>query len=213
MRSITDGSVDLPAVSVFLRKFRQGSLAGNNAVPCNGCSACCRNYYDVTVRPEDDQELETVERNGRRVLPVNADGECHYLVNGQCSIYARRPTECRVFDCRTMAYSTIRLNGRPLLNAALDRWRLAGAVRTAEDRQLMALVVFIAHLLQANTQLKAEAVAELACLCAPAILADVAPLLRAIKSDKPGNETKAARLIATHPALLRAVTAAELVGE
>lgn len=76
-------------------------------VPCNGCTACCRDTR-VVLCAEDDQTLaahdeqwgtDDLKRSGR-VLDRKPDGACVYLGDAGCMVYDRRPAMCRLFDCR-----------------------------------------------------------------------------------------------------------------
>lgn len=77
-------------------------------VPCNGCLACCRRET-VILHPEcgDDpaQYLTSPTRHpmtGQTVFALQhkENGDCHYLGPHGCSIWERRPSICREFDCR-----------------------------------------------------------------------------------------------------------------
>jgi uncharacterized protein len=70
-------------------------------VPCNGCTLCCRREL-VVLMPEDGDPAayETRPVGGQfRALAHKPDGSCVYLGPGGCTIYARRPTICRAYDC------------------------------------------------------------------------------------------------------------------
>lgn len=74
-------------------------------VPCNGCFACCRNV--VILLPLDDPRDYAVSpirgpagQSGWQ-LQTKPNGDCIYLDRATgCTIYQRRPTMCRGFDCR-----------------------------------------------------------------------------------------------------------------
>lgn len=81
-----------------------------NAVPCNGCTLCCRNDL-IVLHPDegdDPSQYETVAitnpLTGKGALALNTkpNGECTYLGPNGCTIYERRPLICREFDCRRM---------------------------------------------------------------------------------------------------------------
>ena len=82
-------------------------MSSRNAVPCNGCSACCRKQQ-VILSPEngDDPKLYLVEeaRTGIGmkvwVLLHKENGDCIYLGDRGCEIYDVAPWACRTFDCR-----------------------------------------------------------------------------------------------------------------
>ena len=74
------------------------------AVPCDGCTECCRGtdrtlYLDAVA--EDLSKYKTSIENGRPVLAMKANRDCWYLDDKKgCTIYEDRPQVCRLFDCR-----------------------------------------------------------------------------------------------------------------
>ena len=77
-------------------------------VPCNGCTACCRNDL-LILHPEhgdNPTDYETQEcKNPVTGKPAIAlahkpEGGCIYLGDGGCTIHARAPVTCRESDCR-----------------------------------------------------------------------------------------------------------------
>jgi len=83
------------------------NIAKNDPVPCNGCTACCRGNQAVCLREGDDPEAygqnlnwENCHGTMQLTLKRQKSGDCNFLVLGACSIYAKRPTVCRRFDCR-----------------------------------------------------------------------------------------------------------------
>lgn len=75
-------------------------------LPCNGCTACCARDLVLLDPKSDDPRKYEIEIVHRFAHPVAAlrhkpNGECWYLDPGKgCTIWARRPTLCREFDCR-----------------------------------------------------------------------------------------------------------------
>lgn len=71
-------------------------------VPCNGCTLCCHRDL-IPLMPEfgdDPAQYETEIIAGQLVLKRAANGDCFYLDRAKgCTIYERRPTTCREFDC------------------------------------------------------------------------------------------------------------------
>lgn len=77
-------------------------------VACGSCSLCCHGQ-DVVLHPEFGDDPSTyVTRPG--VDPTNggiavlllarkANGDCHYLEAGRCSIHDHRPSICATFSC------------------------------------------------------------------------------------------------------------------
>lgn len=71
-------------------------------VPCNTCTACCRQQI-VRLTDEDLPNLPfySWRQIGEfRVLNNKANGECFHLGPEGCSIYEQRPSVCRTYDCR-----------------------------------------------------------------------------------------------------------------
>ncbi len=79
-------------------------------VPCNGCRLCCQGNELVLLDPEHGDDLSkykvvehTAVVDGRKkiisALPFKANGDCHYLGESGCTIYADRPRICRTFSC------------------------------------------------------------------------------------------------------------------
>ena len=68
--------------------------------PCPSCAACCVGLEAELAPGLDDvpDELVDVSREGYLVMAQRADGSCLALANGKCSIYERRPLECRRFE-------------------------------------------------------------------------------------------------------------------
>lgn len=91
-------------ISAWHRQWVKGQIAGEASVPCGGCAApCCTSMEHVTLDPHIDDVSQYATRRlptGPTVLQQQADGSCIYFVDGQCSIHARRPSVCRLFDCR-----------------------------------------------------------------------------------------------------------------
>jgi hypothetical protein len=113
-------------------------------VPCAGCVTCCLSA--VPARPEwgDDpaayETAQAVDPHTRApvlILKQTADGACIYL-DGGCSIYERRPTICRAFDCRAfyeatqtvVRHSGLEESATTKLSAALQRVIEAGRLRS-----------------------------------------------------------------------------------
>jgi len=80
-------------------------------VPCGSCSACC--HSPVEVRPDFGDNPSNYEVGiyrdvsapnglGLLTLKMKPDGSCYALKNGRCTIWEKRPSVCRSFDCRKM---------------------------------------------------------------------------------------------------------------
>jgi len=81
------------------------------AVPCNGCTACCRNNL-VLLMPSEGDIPETYERqrieSGVEALAHRPNGECWYLGPNGCTIHDRKPVMCKAFDCRRFIQTVAR---------------------------------------------------------------------------------------------------------
>jgi hypothetical protein len=76
-------------------------------VPCNGCTACCKNdviFLRDEDNPKDYDTVWTIHRStgiGGLALKRKENGHCIYLIEDKgCSIHGRAPYNCRIFDCR-----------------------------------------------------------------------------------------------------------------
>ena len=85
----------------------------HNAIPCDGCTQCCKNDQ-VILRPEDGDDLSLYEwdaiesalYSGGKVAALKRDaatGHCIYLRDFGCSIHDRRPAICRRYHCARTA--------------------------------------------------------------------------------------------------------------
>ncbi len=87
-------------------------------VPCNGCTACCRNQ-PVLLFPEHGDDPKRLSRHyavgPALVLEEAENGDCVYLEEGGCSVYEYRPVMCRAFDCRKHYLSFTRAERRRLV--------------------------------------------------------------------------------------------------
>lgn len=77
-------------------------------VPCNGCTACCRNEV-LMLEPWNGDDVASYECeltphpvSGALVIALKRkpNGDCHYLGPTGCTIHERAPAQCRDFDCR-----------------------------------------------------------------------------------------------------------------
>lgn len=78
------------------------------AVPCNGCTACCRQEL-IFLHPEHGDIIEAydtfptinpVTNKEGHAIKHKDNGECVYLGENGCTIHDRAPVICREFDCR-----------------------------------------------------------------------------------------------------------------
>jgi Fe-S-cluster containining protein len=102
-------------------------------VPCDGCTACCRNEL-VILHPEDGDVISTYRTHPIRhpmtgalafALDHKPNGDCVYLGESGCTIHNRAPAVCRSFDCRRL-YSLLTSKQRreqskdPIMKTRLD---------------------------------------------------------------------------------------------
>lgn len=76
------------------------------SVPCNGCTMCCKSAKLALVihNPNEAQFYNTfINDSGEHEIVRKQNGECIYLRTNYCSIYEKRPTLCKEFDCRGYA--------------------------------------------------------------------------------------------------------------
>ena len=96
-----------------------------NELYCGTCTACCRCGW-VVLHPELGDDLSRYLYTQMDIGPVllrKSSGACIYLDQDGCTIYEKRPTVCRAFDCRDYA-KTMRDNpeaDRTLMEAGLMR--------------------------------------------------------------------------------------------
>lgn len=66
------------------------------------CDAMCcrmRPWFNVKVNEDEAHLYHTEIKDGVRVLSAMPNGDCVYLHNARCSIYASRPHQCRQWHC------------------------------------------------------------------------------------------------------------------
>lgn len=131
------GTRDPGSVTRFVRQLAKRPDPA--VVPCQGCTACCRSAkLHVDLRPHEVADWPDAVRNDEidaMVLPKREDGSCVYFIDGHCSVYARRPTACRVFDCRYMVLLGVMDIDDPTMRQALTEWAVF-KTPTAEDKDI-----------------------------------------------------------------------------
>jgi Fe-S-cluster containining protein len=117
---------------------------GDAAVPCAGCTACCRSSFFVHIGPDEAGALRRIPKEllarapglpaGYMVLGYDERGHCPMLVDDRCSIYDDRPVTCRKFDCRVLTAAGLEPDGpgQDALAEQVRRWRFD--LGTARDR-------------------------------------------------------------------------------
>jgi hypothetical protein len=124
-------------------KIMTTDLLDQNAIPCDGCTACCKTDQ-VILRPEAGDDVSSYEAElissalypGRLMPALKRDpltGACVYLGDTGCTIHGRAPWTCRRFHCARMFKALGRLSrakrdvlwarGDVLENAIVERGR------------------------------------------------------------------------------------------
>ena len=118
------------------------------SVPCNGCTACCRNDM-IFLHPEhgDDASQYLTEPvvnpltgKAGHMLAKAPNGDCIYLGESGCTIHERAPVICREFDCGLMFAKWPRAERRRLTKQGMfgkevfDQGRRVQAERAAKNR-------------------------------------------------------------------------------
>lgn len=76
-------------------------VGSTDTLHCDGCTACCRWGAVVLQLNDRAEDYETEALADLTILKRQADGRtCWYLGDKGCTIYEKRPTVCRAFDCR-----------------------------------------------------------------------------------------------------------------
>jgi Putative zinc- or iron-chelating domain len=123
-----------------LKRYFEDLMAGKDYEsnpPCWDCTACCRSGFNISFTPNADEGREHLFVNG--TLPKNEDDSCSYLINGECTVYAERPSVCRRYDCRSLAFAQV-TSKYPLVAEAVAKWDVEGSLRTHDDRKLLDLI-------------------------------------------------------------------------
>ena len=123
----------------------------NQNVKCGDCNACCTNFKGVILLPQEQDKYVTSNEDPN-LMAVDENGDCHYLLNGKCSIRDERPYGCRTYDCRTLAFGKVRSENPDCnLGKAILAWDLSGQSR--QDRiELTAMRLALLPLLQDNRE-------------------------------------------------------------
>jgi Fe-S-cluster containining protein len=92
-------------------------VGASQLVPCNGCTACCRNTAPIGIWPSHgdnlafyvqrymvEEFLETIDGHTGTgyALRRKPNGDCHFLGDSGCTIYQHRPYQCRTFDSNVL---------------------------------------------------------------------------------------------------------------
>jgi Fe-S-cluster containining protein len=118
---------------------------GDAAVPCDGCTACCRSSQFVHIAPDENDTLAHIPAEllvpaprmppGHVVMGYDERGRCPMLVDDGCSIYAHRPRTCRSYDCRVFPAAGVELDEpeKVAITERARRWRFRHP--TPRDRE------------------------------------------------------------------------------
>lgn len=103
-------------------------------VPCGPCTACCRTFHQLHIRPGERRTRRLLPREhlsvprglppGYLLLGYTEDGSCPMLVGGRCTIYGDRPLVCRTYDCRLYAATGVAPDRADIADQ-VRRWRFA----------------------------------------------------------------------------------------
>jgi Fe-S-cluster containining protein len=139
------------------------AASDQNAIPCEGCTQCCKNDQ-VILRPEDGDDLSFYEWEpiasqlypGRTSPALKRDpvtGHCIYLTEAGCSIHAKRPATCRRFHCARTAKALEELprRTRKILKRRGDVFDEA-LLERGRDRLRLAREMGLDHLLDTERQ-------------------------------------------------------------
>jgi hypothetical protein len=149
------------AFSVWADDARDAQFgAADAAVPCDGCTACCRSSFFVHIAPDETATLRRIPPallvrapglpEGYKVLGYDERGHCPMLVDDRCSIYEDRPQTCRKFDCRLLSAAGLEPDGpgQDALAEQVHRWRFdldTPRDRASRDAVLAAVAFLEAH--------------------------------------------------------------------
>jgi hypothetical protein len=133
-------SLDAPRPAVwYAQRVLTKQVTRESQVPCGTCTACCRTYNAVVLRPEEPtQGLKLVP--GTRQLQKQADGmSCVHLIDGRCEVYDKRPLACRDYDCRVWYFAGVMPPAQDSklepLQQAIRRWRTH--IETEDDALIL----------------------------------------------------------------------------
>ncbi|HML91088.1 YkgJ family cysteine cluster protein [Methyloceanibacter sp.] len=113
------------SASTFWRKYLRGFESGERNPPCDGCTACCREPKLLVCLDDDEVSSfpEAVQHaDGKWYLPKKEDGSCVHLIDDACSIYGKRPSGCRMYDCRVFVMLHSLPSGHEVLTPAILNW-------------------------------------------------------------------------------------------
>ena len=74
-------------------------MSTRQPINCDGCTQCCQWGHDASLIPDPSLKMDT------------QTGNCAYLGQKGCMIYATRPQACRDFDCRNLVDQVLQSPG------------------------------------------------------------------------------------------------------
>lgn len=166
----------------ILDVLRGNALSSKSTVDCGSCRACC-SFQKNEPKSGDDLSVfveSRIDEEIRMVLPQKENMECLYLsVDNGCDVYEKRPTMCRIFDCRDYAATglTELLQQDGPLYLAVRQWDLASALTKKEDWYVLIALCRVAKSFIDNRRASGE-IAGLAFLNYEDYLADSPAFLR-----------------------------------
>jgi Fe-S-cluster containining protein len=128
-------------------------------------------------------------------LPVTGN-TCIYLSDSGCEVYARRPIDCREFDCRMYPATNILSDSDLPVYKAATNWNTVSAIHNVEDVRALAALLYANQLVtEKNPDSNAEHRAYLAMELVKYILNDTKQLNIAVEmmiQSSKGNPDAAA---------------------
>lgn len=115
-------SINAGDFDTWLEKIQESFHNGRGtAVPCGDCRGCCTSSYFIHIKPTDTEVISVIPRRllwqapglpiGHRLIGHKPNGDCPMLHDGNCSIYAARPSTCKDYDCRVFAAAGLLAEG------------------------------------------------------------------------------------------------------
>jgi len=136
---------------------------GETAVPCGGCTACCRSSMFIHIKPEETKTIRRIPPGllfpapglpkGHVLMGYNDQGHCPMLLDNKCSIYEDRPQTCRSYDCRVFAATGVPLDQTTQADIAHRVQAWVFHYESEESREEQTMVKEAAAFLRKNADL------------------------------------------------------------
>jgi len=109
---------DLKDIKSFSSRYLKNTESKELSSLCESCKAACCKSLPINLLHSEYPHYK--HKNG---LLDTKKGKCVYLKNNKCSIYARRPIVCKMYDCRNddifaMTAKPILMAGKPIAKLA-----------------------------------------------------------------------------------------------